>query len=72
MNKKKTKQLKFILLPELKCQMCGVKGRHVITVHRNTAYIDKKLNYANFCNTCAIEDFEHYQDLWNGYWGSRF
>jgi hypothetical protein len=72
MNKKKMKQLKFILIPELECHSCGIKGRHVKTVHKNTAYIVNHLNYANFCRPCEIESFEYYADLWSDYWGSRF
>jgi hypothetical protein len=38
----------------------------------NTSYLNDERNWGFGCKNCQKESYDHYEELWKDYWGSRF
>lgn len=54
---------------ECVCPCCKTHKDDVATRRLNTAYAADESNWLESCGTCFEEAVEHYQDLWDTYYG---
>jgi len=54
-----------------KCEMCQ-RHKSLSLKHSNCAYVDELSNYSYLCKDCHQDVNDHYQELWDDYYSSRF
>ena len=60
---------KINMLPVFnECPCCGVVTTDVMIRRLNTAYVNDICNYLQSCESCYMDAYEYYADLWTTYY----